>query len=134
LSGDLEFIKNIGDRDHFILFYDTHENKHKILFEFLSGGLKKGRCTVYIDSDETPEQIRESMMNTGIDVPKNEAAGSLVIRDCQGWYIENGHCKPDRILANWAEAAEKSKRRGLKGVSAPAKQTASSNITRSKNC
>lgn len=115
---DLGLVERLRTGDHFILFYDTHENKRRVLFEFLAAGLRKKRCGVYVASEESPEQIRAAMTNAGIDAPRYESEGSLILRDYSDWYIEDGRCAHDKILAHWLEAAEDARRKGLNGLSA----------------
>src|SRR4030067_304429 len=53
-----DIVGEIGAGDHLILFYDTPENKRRVLFDFLQAGLKEGSRGVYISTEESPEQGR----------------------------------------------------------------------------
>ena len=107
------FIRKIEPTNHVILFYDTFESKHKILFNFLADGLEKGKGAVYICSEERPEQIRSGMEAFGIDVDKNERAGNLMIRNYDEWYIEKGRADSLKICARWNKTHEHFKNKGL---------------------
>ncbi|MCP8322325.1 MAG: MEDS domain-containing protein, partial [archaeon] len=85
-----DFINLIKPRDHIILFYTGIEDKHKVLFTFIKVGLDKGEAAVYVVSEETPEQIREAMTKSGIDVKCYEESGALKILDYKDFYIING--------------------------------------------
>lgn len=100
-------------KDHVLLFYDTLETKHDVLFNFLSAGLSNGKGAVYVCSEESPEEIRNAMQLFGIDVRKNEEEGNLIIRNYDECYIENGEADYLRILANWKEMYEGFRKRGL---------------------
>ena len=106
-------IREIQPTDHLILFYDTAESKHRILFNFLADGLEKGKGAVYICSEERPEHIRGGMESFGIDVDKNERAGKLMIRNYDEWYIEKGRAEPLKIIARWNEICQHFKEKGL---------------------
>ncbi|MCL4435124.1 MAG: MEDS domain-containing protein [Thaumarchaeota archaeon] len=119
MTADVGFVERIRTGDHLILFYDTQENKRRVLFKFLAAGLRRKKRGVYIASEESPEQIRSAMMDFGVDAPRYEAEGSLIIHGYLGWYIEGGGCcAPDKISAHWLETAEDARRKGLKGLSA----------------
>lgn len=109
----IDFARNMKPTDHVILFYDTLENKRKILFSFLADGLEKGKGAVYICSEETPEQIRNGMKGFSIDVEKNEKEGRLVVSNYDEWYIENEQAEFIRILAIWKERCDKFAKNGL---------------------
>jgi len=114
LSEELDvFIRRIEPTNHLILFYDTAESKHRILFNFLADGLEKGKGAVYICSEERPEQIRSGMESFGIDVDKDERAGNLIIRNYDEWYIEKGRAESLKIIARWNKIHEHFKNKGL---------------------
>ncbi len=112
----IDFVRSMKPTDHVILFYDTPENKRKILFNFLAAGLEKGKGALYICSEEKPEQVRSEMEAFGIEVKKIEKEGALMIRNYDEWYIENGQAECDKILAHLKEAYEKFQEKGLKGL------------------
>ena len=100
-------------KDHVLLFYDTLETKHSVLFNFLSAGLSDGKGAVYVCSEESPEEIRNAMQLFGIDVRKNEEEGNLIILNYDECYIENGEAECVRILAHWKEMYERFRKKGL---------------------
>jgi len=100
-------------KDHVLLFYDTLETKHDVLFNFLSAGLSNGKGAVYVCSEESPEEIRSAMQLFGIDVRRNEEEGNLTILNYDECYIENREADYPKILANWKEIYERFRKRGL---------------------
>jgi len=118
LGGDeiIDFVRSMKPTDHVTLFYDTPENKRRILFDFLAAGLEKGKGALYICSEERPEQIRTEMEAFGIEVKKLEKEGALMIRNYDEWYIENGRAECDKIFAHLQEAYKKFQKKGLRGT------------------
>jgi KaiC/GvpD/RAD55 family RecA-like ATPase len=103
----VDFVDNMKPTEHVLLFYDTPEKKHEILFNFLSTGLAARKGAAYVCSEENPEEVREAMRIHGIDVNKNEEEGNLIVRNYDGWYIQDGQVEFVRILAGWKEIYEK---------------------------
>ena len=108
------FIRGMKTGDHMIFFYDTPERKQELLFSFLADGLAKGEGAVYICSEESPEQIQQSMKTFDFDFSKFEKEEALMIKNCEGWYRENGQFHYAKILAHMLETCEKFRRKGLK--------------------
>ena len=109
----VDFVDNMKPTEHVLLFYDTPEKKHEVLFNFLATGLASRKGAVYVCSEESPEDIREGMKAYGIDVNKNEEEGNLIVRNYDGWYIQDGQVEFVRILAGWKEIYEKFQKKGL---------------------
>ncbi len=109
----VSFVSNLKISDHIILFYDTLERKHDILFTFLSSGLANRKGGFYVCSEETPDQIRNNMESFGIDVREKEVEEKLVIRNFDEWYIQDGQAESLKILASWKELYGKFRKNGL---------------------
>lgn len=107
------FIRSMKSGDHMIFFYDTAEHKQELLFNFLADGLAKGEGAVYICSDESPEQIRQSMKTFGFDFSKFEKEETLMIKNYEGWYSENGQFQTAKILAHIKETCEIFRNKGI---------------------
>ncbi len=107
------FIHKFEPHNHFILFYDTLKNKNDILHQFIANGLKNGKGTVYICSDEGPEEVRREMDSSGIDVEIKVEEGMLLIHNFDEWYIERGRVEPIKIITRWSKAFDQFSGRGL---------------------
>jgi len=112
----IRFVKDMKPNDHAILFYDTLESKHTILFNFLSAGLEEGKGALYVCSEEKPEQIQREMETFGLNVNKFEKENALKIYNYDEWYIENGKAESVRILAHETQAYENFQKIGFKGM------------------
>jgi len=107
------FIQKIKISDHIIMFYDTPEVKHNILYNYIKNGLERKKGVLYICSDESPQQIRKSMNSFGISVEEMEKKGELSIRNYDEFYIENGQAETLKILSRWKKAQEYYQKKGL---------------------
>ncbi len=98
------YLHTIKPANHIILFYDTLESKRKILTSFLADGAEKGRGLIYICADETPDQVRSGLRANDFDVDSAEGTGSLLIRNYDQWYIDQGKAEPFKIINRWKKA------------------------------
>jgi len=112
------FIQGVDTTDHVLLFYDTQESKRRILYRYLSEGLKKGKGIVYIHSEETPRDIHEGLASHGIDFEPNLASGNILMPRYDDFYIIDGEAEALRILNKLHETNRyfESKGLGLRGV------------------
>jgi hypothetical protein len=101
LSDALGFVQGMETHSHVILFYDSYETKDKIVYRYLSDGLKQGRGIVYVCSDETPEQVKKGLRAHGVDVEPNLKSGNIAVHIYDKWYIEKGRVEPLRITSHW---------------------------------
>ena len=111
-----EYVKNMNLRDHAVLIYENPQDKRNVLFTYLKAGLDKGEAATYVTSQETPEEIRESMRKFGIDVEKHTKNGSLHVFDYRNWYIIDGKFNIERTVGLWKKLLEESKSQGFKGM------------------
>jgi hypothetical protein len=112
------FIQGVNTTDHVLLFYDTQESKRRILYRYLSEGLKKGKGIVYVHSEETPRDINEGLTSHGIDFEPNLASGNILMPRYDDFYIVDGEAEALRILNKLHETSRyfESKGLGFRGV------------------
>jgi len=96
-----EFLEGIDTTDHVLLFYDTQESKHRILYRYLAEGLKRGKGVVYVYTEESPESIYAGLARHGIDVEPNLASGHILTPRYDALYIVDGEAEALRILNRW---------------------------------
>ena len=94
------FVQGLEDK-HTILFYDSPENKKKILYSYLVDGLSKNKGVVYVRSESTKESISEDLRMLGVDVDVCIDRGQLHLVDYYDFYIVNGKVEPMRIVSRW---------------------------------
>jgi len=112
----LDFVRKMKPRDHVILFYSDHNDKHLVLFTYLKAGLDAGEAGVYIAGDESSSQIREAMRDFGIRVEHLEKTGALRVVDYRNWYIIGGEFNIGKTMSKWKKALDEALARGFKGL------------------
>lgn len=111
-SEPITIINNMKIYDHYVLFYDTSENKRSFVYPYLADGLLKNRAVAYICYEESPESLREGL-ESYTESDKDELNDLLLIRRYDEWYIEKGRAEPIRIISKWNEAYKHFKEKGL---------------------
>jgi len=71
----LNFMKNVQMGRHIVLFYESLEFKHKVLFSFLKEYLQREMTVLYISHKEPAMQVLKEMQSFGIDVKRYIRAG-----------------------------------------------------------
>lgn len=110
------FINELKPTTHAILVYDSVEAKHNILFNYLKAGLENGEVTVYVTTEETPNEIRHAMRRFGIDTKKYEKAGALRILEYSELYIINGKFNVVTTIGLWNKMFNEALAKGFKGM------------------
>ncbi|MFW9850168.1 MAG: MEDS domain-containing protein [Candidatus Thorarchaeota archaeon] len=109
-------LKHLRPRDHVVLFYDSCELKHEVLFNYIKAGLEQGEATKYVCSEQTPEEIRKSMNQFGIDVALHERTGALQVLDYTDVYIVDGNFSIDDVMETWERFHTESRALGFNGM------------------
>jgi hypothetical protein len=111
----INFVNKLNGSEHVAFFYDTRENKYKVLFSFLSSGLSHNKGALYVCSEESPETIRRKMNDFGINVIEEEQVERLLIRPyaflCEPSDI--GQVEVVNILANWKNMYQQYNEKGF---------------------
>ena len=94
------------------------EAKRNTLFTYIKKGLDDGQAGVYICSEESPEKIRKSMIEFGLNVKKLEKDGALRILPYTDLYIRDGVFNIDFIMDSWNRWYENAISKGFTGMRA----------------
>lgn len=111
-------LKDLKPRDHVILFYESREAKRNTLFSYIQRGLLDGKAGVYICSEETPEEIRQAMVEFGIDVIRFEEAEALHILPYTEMYIRDGTFDLEFVMDTWNKWYNDAISKGFNGIRA----------------
>ncbi|NHI83934.1 MAG: hypothetical protein EAX81_06505 [Candidatus Thorarchaeota archaeon] len=109
-------INRLKPRDHAILVYDSTEAKRRTLFYYIEQGLRRGEAAKYVCAEETPEEVRQSMVDFGIDVPRYEETGALSILDYSELYIRNGKFSIVDVMNSWEKYYQEAIDNGFAGL------------------
>jgi hypothetical protein len=75
----LDYVRNLTAHDHAVLFYESPEEKWRVISSHLGYALENGNKAVYVCFFEEPDQVREGLKQNGIDVPTHERHGRFTI-------------------------------------------------------
>lgn len=114
----LDFVRTMKAKDHVIMFYTDHRQKHLILFTYLKAGLDAGEAAIYIAGEESTDQIRRAMREYGLNAPYYERIRALRIIDYRDWYIVKGEFDISRTMALWQKSFDDALANGFKGLRA----------------
>ncbi len=114
-SNIIRSLKRLRPRDHVVLFYDSSEIKHEVLFSYIKHGLLNGEAATYVCSEETPEEIAEAMEQYGIDVNEQSKKGALKILEYTELYIKNNEFNIEDVLADWKQQYDMAMNAGFSG-------------------
>ena len=109
-------LKNLGPTDHVILFYESQEAKRSTLFSYINRGLQDGKAGIYICSEETPDAIRQAMIEFGIDVANYEKSGALHVLPYTEMYIRDGAFDLDFVMDTWSRWYDEAIAKGFSGM------------------
>jgi hypothetical protein len=115
-------IRDMPSGTHAVLVYDSKENKRDVLFSHLKIGADTDGL-VYACSEESPQEIREELEGSGVDVDGLEQKGILSVKNYDEVYIVDGKVDAPKIIAGFSDLAWRYAQRGLNGVRAAAEMS-----------
>src|SRR5271157_1751681 len=99
-SYEIQSQRKLNPGDHLCCFYKTVQEKNSLLFQYLRLWLENGQKVLYIGSGQTPEQIMESLAETGLNLEPFVANRQFILRDCGDLFFPNSSFDPDAVLAS----------------------------------
>lgn len=112
----IDFVRNMKPTDHVIMFYDSPEDKYRVLFAYLKAGLEAREAGAYVTGDETPDEIRKAMTRFGIAVNEYEKEGMLHIIDYKDWYMIDGNFSIEKTMNLWRHLLNDATAKGFMGL------------------
>lgn len=113
-----------GSNDHLASIYETQDDQFKAIVPFLREGLEQGERCLYVADDNTEEEVREALIEGGIDVDAAIDAGALSIHSKADTYLRTGAFDRHEMLEFWEETlAEARDRKGYTGIRAAAEMS-----------
>ena len=86
--------------DHLCCFNKSEQEKNSLLYHYLRLGLEKGQKVLYISNEQTPEQVTNGLLETGLNPERYTAIGQLIIRSCKDLFHPDGCFDPEAVLAS----------------------------------
>ncbi len=115
-------IQNMPSGTHAILVYDSMDNKRDVLFSHLKAGARK-EGLVYVCSEESEQEIRQELSQSGVEVETMEARKELQIERFDDVYIVDGKIDTPKIMAGFSDLAWSFRRKGKDGLRAAAEMS-----------
>jgi hypothetical protein len=92
---DLGFTQEIfPECHHLCLIFDTEEQRQIIVSEFLAAGLKRGELVRYFADVTPPQDVRDWLLEAGIELPKAEESGAFGIVQAESAHCPSGSFVP----------------------------------------
>lgn len=118
-----EFLEDFKPRTHAVVFYDSPEKKHDLLFSHMKFGAQKNQGLAYVYSEEDSLHVQDGMRRYGIDVDGLKARNRLELSNYNRVYIVDGKVDIPEVMNKFAELAKKYQRMGLDGLRAAAEMS-----------
>ncbi len=98
---------------HVCSLYRTPEERDNIAIPFVREGIREGVPCRYIVADQTAEQLRRGLADTGVNVSAIEASGMLQILTSADTYLKNATFDYREMLAFWEAVSDEVRSRKL---------------------
>ena len=109
--------------DHVCTLYSNRDEQLAAATEYIRGGLERGERCLYIVGEHTPDQFREGLRASGIDVDAEEARGALLLLTKHEGHLQGGNFDPDRMISLLRDAVKDALDSGFAGLSAAGDMT-----------
>ena len=93
-----EELSALDHGSHLCLVYDTPAEQVRAAVPFITGGLERGECCVYIVDEHTAVELRDVLAAAGIDVAREMMRGALVIASQRETYLREGAFDPHAMV------------------------------------
>ncbi|MDB6036183.1 MAG: hypothetical protein JWM99_24 [Verrucomicrobiales bacterium] len=102
----------LGLQRHICAFFNTSEEKYRVLLPFIKEGLERGERAFHIVDPAQRETHLRQLATAGIDAASVEEKGQLELRDWNDFYFADGRFDEARTIAQWGAALEGAVQRG----------------------
>ena len=109
------YVRRLSLGDHAVLFYNTEEIRHKLVYPFLETGLTKGEAVVYLVPENRLDSEKQEIQRHGIDF-NNLDKEALTITSAEEWYLQKGKTQAETIINNWMTLLKNKQRTGFTGL------------------
>jgi hypothetical protein len=98
---------------HVCLIFDDDQQRRKMVSEFLAAGLRRGELVRYIADSSSPEQIRSSLLELGVEIPDG---APFYIHKAEDFYCPSGRFNPQVLIDSMPIRYDSAKKAGYSGV------------------
>ncbi len=100
---------------HACFFYDSNQQRHKVLANYFQEGLDNNELCVFV-APETPQQVLAGFKTLGHDLSEAVASGAFRIFDMDSSYMSDGQFVSDFMMQNVKIFIKDAKSNGYSGL------------------
>ncbi len=91
----------LGAQRHICAFFNTSEEKYRVLLPFIKEGLERGERAFHIVDPAQREAHLGRLKSAGIDASSVQEKGQLELQDWNEFYFPDGRFDETRTIAQW---------------------------------
>jgi hypothetical protein len=108
---------------HMCMIFNDDEERRGVIARFLESGLEGDELVRYLVDTQTPEELKKSIRDEGVNLPDKLDGKQYVILNADATYCPDGTFKADRMLDVIAGRYHQSIREGYIGARATAEMS-----------
>ncbi|HLL53447.1 MAG TPA: MEDS domain-containing protein [Myxococcaceae bacterium] len=116
-------VRDIRQGQHACLIYDRQDDPLATVAPFVAKGLVAGERCVYVVGEHDPARIEQSLVQAGVDVPREVARGALVLMSRWEVSFPDGEFDPAAMIGFVRQAIAQATADGFKGLRVAAEMT-----------
>jgi len=101
---------DLGDVRHICAFFNSDEEKYRVLLPFIKDGFDCGDRAIHVVSPHQWDDHLTQLAGAGIDAAAARQSGQLELRTNVDAYLRDGRFDQDRMLESFEQMASESKR------------------------
>ena len=109
--------------DHVCTLFSSADEQLAAATDYIEQGLARNERCLYICGEQTPADFRRALMAAGIDVPREEARGALILLTKETAHLAGGSFNATRMIGLLSTAVEDALRDGFEGLCAAGDMT-----------
>jgi hypothetical protein len=107
--------KDFPECHHVCLIYDSEAQRRKIVSEFLAAGIRQGELVRYFADTTSAQELRTSLLETGVEFSKAEEDGAFGITKAESAYCPSGRFEPQEVIENMVSRFAMARNAGYRG-------------------
>ena len=104
--GPVESLDGHDANEHIAQFYESREEQLAAAVPFIQQGFERGERCIYVVEDGEVGDVRDAMLDAGVDVGAAIESGALEFRSVRETYLRTGTFDPDDMIDLYADAIE----------------------------
>lgn len=97
---------------HICFFYESEQERGKIILDYLNAGIKGGESCFAALYDEKPDGLLDKLGDPGHKMPSELEQGQLIVYDSSRFYYPEGEFVPDNFINRLIQMSESASEKG----------------------